>query len=196
MEKRMSSSKTLGLASLVLGFMAIVATAQDVPGMKKTGKMIDNPAYQQWSQFKAGTFVTTKLTSTFGEMKTTMETTTTLKEITEQKLVIAMKTAMMVGDQKFEQPVPDQTVDAKVEEMVPTEEAKKDDIKVETSEEEVELLGKKLKCTLTKTTLMMNEQKTVTKVWTCKEVPGSVVKMETTSEGSSTSMIVTAYEIK
>ncbi|MCA9322636.1 MAG: hypothetical protein KDB53_17975, partial [Planctomycetes bacterium] len=136
--------------ALVIGFLASPAMAQEIPGMKKTGKKIDNPLYTQWSKFKPGTFVTLKSSSSYGDMTTDTLMTTTLKEVTDEKIVLSTTSVMEVQGQKIETPMPDQSHEAKVDEYVPTETTDETPkFKTETKDETIEVAGKKLDCKLT-----------------------------------------------
>ncbi len=155
---------------------------------------VDNPEYQNWSKGKAGSFVSSKMVSDFGGNKSEMEMTTTLKEISADKAVVETKTSMVVGGNKMDLPAQSRDVPAKIKKV-----EGKEGEKPKEGDEEIEVAGKKLKCHWVETTTDANGNKTTAKVWTTKEIPGGMAKMESTTEGAqkgSTSMVVTAFEWK
>ena len=179
----------LGLASIGLG--------QEIPGMKKTGKTIDNPQYQMWAKYKVGTSVTMKSTTAYGDFKSVNEMTTTLKSITKEKIVLSMATVTTAAGQETKQPAMDQSVEAKMEEWVSTAKAKENpDVKTEESTGKLKIAGKSLDCKVVKTTVKADGGDTVSTMWMNKEIPGEMVKMETKMQGGQTSMIVTAFTVK
>lgn len=152
-----------------------------------------NPEYKMWSKYKPGTMVKTK-SVTSGGAETQIETTTTLKEVTAEKLVLTSQTSMSVMGQKFEQPASDRDVPAKTP-TTPTPETpegvRAGDVKSETGEETIEVAGKQVKAKWTQTTTKQGDTTTTAKVWQSDEIPGGLAKMESRMEGGDTPTTVT-----
>ncbi len=142
-------------------------------------EQIDNPTYKNWSKFKPGTSVTVAMESDVGGSKTIMETTTTLVEVNADKCVTESKMSMTVGGNKMDMPANKTDVMAKIDKpAAATAPASMPDVK--TSTEDVDVAGKKVKCTVTEAKSSNNGMDTSSKTWTSDEVPGMMVKSETT----------------
>jgi len=159
-----------------------------------------SPEYTQWAKYKPGTSVTMSMTSEVAGQKTETTTKTTLKSVSDAELVIETAMTMLIGDQKIEQPPWERRVPKMLPKIELPKEASTDPKpKIEEGQEELEVLGKKLKCKRIKTTTEVAGSTMVSTVWTCDDVPGNVVKMETTMGGameSKTRGVVTAFEVK
>ncbi len=176
----------LKCASLVLALCSVGLAEQ-----------IDNPEYQLWAKFTVGAYVKMKSTMDMGEMKTEAETTTTLKSLTAEKAVIAMSGVQVVSGQRVEMPETTRDVPAKIDKPeLPPQDPKAEAPKVETKqgEEKVDIAGAKVKCNWVETSFEMSGQKTVSKAWTSNEVPGSIVKQETNSQGMAQKSWVTEFK--
>lgn len=163
-----------------------VAALLAVVGVARAEK-IDNPEYKNWSQFKVGSSVTMKMVTEASGMKTEMEQTTTLVELTGDKAVLETKGKMVVSGNTMDMPASKRDVPAKVDNQ-PAGEGKKPEMKE--SEEEISVGGGKVKCKKIETTTESNGMKTASKVWTCNDVPGGTVKMEADTTGAATSKTV------
>ena len=144
---------------------------------------IDNPEFKSWSQFGPGTSVTVKMVNETHKME--MVTTTTLKSKSAKELVLEAKTTMVVAGNKIEQPAQKRTVPAKMKKFEVKPEDKEKAPKPKTGKEKVKAGGKEYDCKWTETTIEMQGTKTVSKVWTCDDVPGGLVKMTSNSTGKS-----------
>jgi hypothetical protein len=177
--------KKLMVMSAVLAIGAMVCYAED---------MVDNPAYKAWASFKAGAMVKTEMTTAAGEMKTQIEQTQTLKEVTAEKAVVEFKMTMVIAGNKTEMPAKNMDIPAKVEKG---KVGPKPDAEVKEGEEEIEVAGKKMKCKWTETKMKQGEMNITSKVWITTEIPGSMAKMESKTEGtvkSETSMKVVEFK--
>ena len=181
------------LAKIVL-FVLVLAGGPAWAG--KAEEKIDNPLYKHWAQFKPGSYATLKMTTE--SMGTTSETllTQTLKEVTAEKVVVEIKTAVTGGGQKIEQPPTLQDIPAKITKIDVAEQEAKDKIEerkqeLKEGEEEVDAGGKKLKAKWTQTEAKYGEIVIKTKVWTSEEVPGQTVKAITSTEGEFASKSTT-----
>lgn len=162
-------------------------------------EQIDNPQYTAWAKFKPGTSVTTQMQSDMGGSKTEIETTMTLVEINADKAVVENKSTMNMAGQKMDMPAQKTDVPAKIDKPAtpPGGEAPKADVKE--SSEDVDVAGKKVTCKVVEAKTTANGMNMQSKTWTSDEVPGHLVKSETTSDGAmkgTTSTKVTAMTIK
>ena len=159
-----------------------------------------SPEYTQWSKHKPGTSVTMSMVSEVAGQKSETVTKTTLKSVADAELVLETTMTMMIADQKIEQP----PMERKVPKMLPKVEVPKETStdpkpKIEEGQEELEIAGKKLKCKRMKTTTEVAGSTMVSTMWTTDDVPGGLVKMETSMSGameSKTRGVVTAFELK
>lgn len=179
------------LASMICTSFA----AAQVPAAKPTVKKIENPQYKQWAGYKPGTWVTVKTVADLNGQKTETDVTTTLKSVSDEKLVVAIKTTMYIMGEKIEQPATETTYKAMIPEMK-TPELTTEKPKVETGKEELTVMKKKLECVKTKTTSKFAGGELVTTAWTSKEIPGELVKSVSKMSAGTTTMSVTAYEVK
>ena len=181
-----ANMKTLLAVSVVLAMGAAVCYAEE---------MVDNPAYKLWASFKAGAMVKTEMNTVAGDMKTQMEQTQTLKEVTPEKAVVEVKMSMVMSGNKTDMPANTMEIPAKIEKA--KAEAKPPNAEVKEGTEEIDVAGKKMQCKWTETKMKQGEMNITSKVWTAPEIPGSVAKMETKTEGqvkSETSMRVVEFK--
>ena len=177
--------KTLLVMAVVLATGAAVCYAEE---------MVENPAYKLWAAFKVGAMARSEMNTTAGDMKTQMEQTQTLKALTPEKAVVEMKMTMTMGGNKTEMPAQSIDILAKIEKA---KLAAKPDAEVKEGAEEIEVAGKKMNCKWTETKMKQGEIIITSKVWTAPEIPGSVAKMETKTEGqvkSETTLKVVEYK--
>jgi hypothetical protein len=86
--------------------MAALVVAAAAPAADK----VDNPAYKSWAQYKPGTVVVTKTTSEVGGMKSEVSMTSTLAEVTADKVVVEVITATKVNGMEFKGPAVKQDI--------------------------------------------------------------------------------------
>lgn len=137
----------------------------------------DNPEYKSWSGFAPGTSVTVKMVNETHKMETV--TTTTLKSKTDEELVLEIKTSMVVAGNKIDQPATTRKVPARIKKV----EVKGEAPKPRTGKEKVRIGGKEYACTWMETTIEVAGNKTTSRVWTCDEIPGGLVKMTSNTTG-------------
>lgn len=165
--------------SVVLTGLAAMASAEQ----------IDNPQYPEWAKFKVGSSVTMKSTTDMGEYKTETELTTKLISLTAEKAVVETTGTTVTNGNKGEMPPQTMEITAKMdkpempEEADPAAEGPKPTITE--GVEDVTVGSQTLRCKWTETILESAGNKTVSKSWTCDQVPGMVVKSETTMEGET-----------
>jgi hypothetical protein len=167
----------VGAVMVCLGFVAIAHADDD---------MIDNPAYQSWAKYKAGTWVEYQTDSEAMGSKNSIITTQTLKSITADKATIEIKSSMMVSGNKMDMPPQIQEITAKIKRPPAPPAASGDAPKTDQGTEDIKADDKTYSCKWTETTTEQNGMKTTAKTWTCDDVPGSVVKIESNTTGSMT----------
>ena len=151
---------------------------------------VDNPQYQNWAKYNVGTSVTHEAVSTIGGKEVHITTTNTLVEKLEDKCIIESAITMGEGmpTNKMKQ-----NVNAKIDKSKLNE----------TGEEDVEAAGKTYKCKIVEMTIArqnpnanarVNEVKA--KLWVNGDVPGGIVKMETTLHSGTMTSLLKSYEIK
>lgn len=137
-------------------------------------EMIDNPQYAHWKSFKPGTWVKHKMVMDAGGQVMNAETTSTLLEVTPEKVVLETKMAMDMGGRKMDMPGGKKDVPAKIEKkpgQAPPSE----------KEEDVVLDGKTYKCRAWEWEQTDKGTTAKAKGWLCAEVPGGMVKSEVSS---------------
>ena len=157
------------------------------------GAEVDNPEYRSWSGFKAGAWVKFKMVSEANGVKTEIEQTVKLVELTSAKAVV--ETGMVMAGNKL--PAQKREIPAKI-----TIEATKDakaakPAKLGEGDEEINVGGKKVKAHWVESTTETGGYKTAAKIWQAKGVPGGTVKMEAKTTGaatSNTSMVATEWK--
>lgn len=167
-----------GLMMAVPAPMMATATA----AAARAGEMIDNPMYQNWSKFKAGTTVKQRTVGDMMGNKTESTTTWKLIEVTAEKVVVEMAASTKMGDQSFDMPAQKMDFPAKVEKPK-TEATEQNKVEPKTGEEELTIGGVKYKCKWSEMVTEEGGNKTTVKSWTCDEFPGMTVKSEMKMEG-------------
>jgi hypothetical protein len=168
----------LGAVLICFAFIAIAHADDD---------MIDNPAYQSWAKFKAGTWVEYQTDSEAAGSKNAIVTTQTLKELTPEKATIVIQSSMVVAGKKMDMPAQTQELTAKIKRPPAAPAATGDAPKTDQGTEDIKVDDKTFSCKWTQVTTEQNGMKTTSKTWTSDDVPGSVVKIESESSGSMTS---------
>jgi hypothetical protein len=173
---RPRKSAALFAALMCFAFVAIVHADDD---------MIDNPAYQSWAKFKVGTWVEYQTDSEAMGNKNTIITTQTLKTLTPDTATIVIQSSMTVGGKKMDMPPQTQEITSKIK-RPPAPPAAGDAPKTEQGTEDVQVDGKTYSCKWTEVTSEQNGMKTTSKTWSSDDVPGSIVKIQSSTTGSMT----------
>lgn len=165
-------------------------------------EQIENPQYKEWAKYKPGTSTTMATTSDAGGQTSSMETKTTLKEVTDDKIVLDISMSMDAGGQKMNMPA--QTTEIKkmidapaAADATAAANAPKPDTK--TSDESVTVGAGTFKAKVTEATMDAGGSKTTSKTWMSDDVPGGMVKMEASTDGpmkSTTKMELKAFDKK
>lgn len=166
------------------GFAAVMVLSSSTA----SGEMIDNPMYKHWAQFKPGTYVVTQSVQEAMGQKTESVTTTTLKSVSGDKVVLELASVTKVAGQEFKTPPQTMEHPARIEKYEPEKtEGEKPDVKQKTKEgdEVVEVAGKKIKTKWYDAVTDMGNMKTHTKSWMSDDFPGQIIKSTTRTEGET-----------
>jgi hypothetical protein len=146
---------------------------------------IGNPEYAQWAKYKKGTSITLKTTTTAAGMTTETLMVTELLDVTDTKVVIETTTVLKVAGMEIKTPfkrdvpkkvtVPDVKVDPK---------SKPPAAKTDTGTETLKLAGLELKTKWTVTKIEAAGTTTEMKIWMSDDVPGTMVKSESTTKSA------------
>ena len=170
------------LASVVvLALAAGGASAEDT---------IENSEFANWSKFKKGTSVTVKTTSTANGFTSEIVSTSTLVEVGADKVVVEYVTVTKFNGMEVKAPAARREIPKTI--AVVKDPPKRDpkDPKVtemETGTETIKIIGLELKTKWTKNKVDAGETKVESKVWMCDDIPGMMVKMESSMTGTVTS---------
>ena len=183
--------------------MALIAVAMSlaiVSFARADDETIDNPAYQAWAKFKPGTLVKYSTETNAMGNASTMETTQTLTDITPDKAMVEVKISMVVAGNKMDMPAqPAQEIPAKIKKVDASANPPSATTAPDVSTEDVQAAGKTYSCKKTTVISEQNGLKSTTTTWTCDDIPGSVVKLDSEVTGSmtsSTKMILSDFEPK
>ncbi len=161
--------------------------------------LVDNPRYQAWAKYKAGTNVKMNMDTAAGGQNMKSVMTTTLKEVTPEKAVIEMKTTMTVpGMAAPMDNVMTMTEPAKIEsaKIKPTDPEKMPNCKVLGKGTEALVIGgKTYKCSWYEVEVETQGMKVTSKMWTCDELPDKMVKNDTKMAMGNTTMILTEFNV-
>jgi len=135
-----------------------------------------------WGSFKKGSSAKLKTVTDTGGVKSEMSMTHTLVDLTADEAVVETEMAMTGFTNKSTNKFPLKA---------PEGGKAADGPKPKTGSEEIELAGKKLKCTWTEIETEAAGMKTVSKSWMCEDVPGHLVKSVSKSSGAATSSSTT-----
>jgi hypothetical protein len=162
-------------------------------------EMVENPAYANWAKFKVGTSLTYSSEMQMQGMNMKSEMTQKLATLDADKAQIEMK----MRANNMDMPPQTITIPAKVEKtQVQPEPAlppgMKGEVKV-LGKEKLSVAGKELECQVVQFTSEQDGQKLTGKSWTSEQVPGGLVKTETTLPGDGAgrnTMTLTAMDLK
>ena len=148
-----------------------------------------NPTYESWAKCKPGAMSKVESQSEVMGQTTKMTITTTLVEVTPEKATVEMKTSMEMMGQKMEQPATKQEIPAKAPDMkdmkMPAGVDPAKMPKPTTGKETITVGGKSYDCTTTEINTEMSGIKVHSKTWSTPDVPGSLVKMTSNTEGAT-----------
>jgi hypothetical protein len=136
----------------------------------------ENREYKAWSTCRAGTWVKLKTEMDRNGVTVVAEQTTTLLEIAPKKLTVEQSGTAVVKGKTNKLPVqkieltPDDPTVGKV---------------LKQGDEVLTVNGKKLKCHWEEIETEDQGAKMLSRLWTCPDVPGALVKMEVRAEGAA-----------
>ncbi|MDW8262212.1 MAG: hypothetical protein RMJ35_06775 [Phycisphaerales bacterium] len=160
-----------------------------------------SPMYESWAKQKVGASVKLKSSSEMMGQKSELETNLTLVELTPERAIVEAKMTVHVMGQTMEQPAQKLEIPAQVTTEQPTdpiEAMKKMGAEVtELPGEDVTVAGKSYSCKVFQTSVKQGENTVTGKTWTSTEMPGMLVRMESTTEGAMASKtVVEVVEVK
>ena len=161
--------------------------------------MIANPAYESWAKTKAGSVVKYSQASEAMGSKSSGEMTQTLTEITPDAAKVEVKMTMTVAGNKMDMPASTLTIAAKIAKPASDAAAKMPKVEEAKDKEDVKVGDKTYSCKVSTVTSESNGMKTSAKTWTCTDVPGGLVKTQTSTTGAMTAtsmMTLTSFEAK
>jgi hypothetical protein len=176
-------------------FAFAVAVVVVVSGSSQAQETIDNPEFTSWSKFKAGTSVTLKSTTEAMNVKSESTIVTKLVEVGADKLVVEMTVVSSINGMEFKAPpmkrdVPKQIVLPKgTPKPDPKDPKPKFDGKTEEGTETLKIAGGEYKAKWYKTSFEAAGNKIESKNWTSDEIPGGLLKSETTTSGANAATI-------
>ena len=160
--------------------------------------LVDNPRYQAWAKYKAGTNVKMDMTTAAGGQNMKSALTTTLKEVTPEKVVLEMKTNMAMPGMAPIENVMTMTEPAKIEpaKIKPTDPEKIPNCKViSKGTEDVKIGDKSYKCDWYEVEMEQQGMKITSKWWSCNDLPDKMIKNDTKMAVGNTSMVLTEFNV-
>ncbi|HCE43818.1 MAG TPA: hypothetical protein DET40_09750 [Lentisphaeria bacterium] len=159
--------------------------------------LVDNPRYQEWSKYKPGTLIKMDMTTAMGEQKIKSAITTTLKEVTPEKVVIEMKTSMGMPGMAPQENVISRIEPAKIEKTkirpVTPEEIPNCKV-ISKGAEDLKIGDKTYKCNWYEVEMEQQGMKLKSKMWTCDDVVDKLVKNEIKMDMGNTTMVLVEFK--
>ncbi len=166
------AAATAALLLVVLALPGATAFAEE---------LVPNPEYEGWASFRVGATVRIESETSVEATKSVTRTTTQLLEVASDRLVLESTVTTISGGKELTAPVRKREVPSKIsKDDLP----KPDPSNTKEGDEELDVGGRKVACHFVEVTRIVDGKKSVTKTWTSKEVPGGLVKMESTTEGT------------
>lgn len=166
------------------------ASSGDVTAAPKSEPAKAAAPRHPWGSFKKGSFAKLKSVSETAGTKSEMTMTTTLVDLSAEEATVETEMAMTGFSNK---------TSAKHPLKAPEGGKAVDGPKPKTGSEEIEVAGRKLKCSWTEVETEASGMKTQSKSWMCEDVPGHLVKMVSKSTGaaaSATTMELVEFGVK
>jgi protein-tyrosine-phosphatase len=187
---RMNNSNLPLEGKLMVRSMKILAVALTVLCGSAMAEQIANPVYDAWKKAGKGASVTTLTKSEAMGTTSESETKTTVVEVTDEKATLEIKMTATVAGQKMDMPASKIDVPAKVDSATQTTTPAADP-KATQTEEKVTVPAGTFNCKVQVVENEANGMKTKSKIYLSDEVPGGLVKSESTTEGAMASKAVT-----
>lgn len=150
----------------------------------------DNPKFAAWSKFNIGSSQTLESVTGDGNKQVTTDQTRTLTEKTDDYLVVEMKSTMIMAGQSMEGAPHTEKIPAKLD---------KDTKETPAGEEKIDAAGKTYDCkvfTVTQPNALPGRPDSTVKMWVCADVPGGIVKMETSAFKGTVTWLLKSSETK
>jgi hypothetical protein len=169
-------------------FASVVVLAL-VAGAARADETVPNPEYANWSKFKKGTSVTMKTITTGSGVTSEIRSTSTLVAVGADKVVVEYTSVTTVSGMELKLPVTTREIPktiAKVKEVKKDKDAPNTPKEVANEEgaETLKALGQEFKTKWRSNKVEVAGTTSVSKVWLCDDVPGMMVKMESTVTGA------------
>jgi hypothetical protein len=181
----MSMSRIAGMV-LVLPLLAALAG-------EPADDKVDNPMYLTWSAFKAGTWVRFSSTTRMNGARTELEITTRLVEITPERAVLEIHILPKAMPSGAGKPLVQTQIAAARVGRTEVAQRMKEKADAETvvgsGEEELSVGGQSIRCQRVETVARSGGSEIRSTIWSCDQVPGAMVRMRTTIEGGSDTMM-------
>jgi hypothetical protein len=173
--------------------LASVAALVLAAGAAFAEDTMPNSEFTNWSKFKKGTSVTIKTTTTAGGVTSETLSTSTLVEVGADKVVVEYVSVTKSGGTEVKLPAATRDIPKTIPVV---KNVKKDvdpnapkEVSGEDGTETLKVLGQEFKTKWRKNKVEVAGITTVSKVWMCDDVPGMMVKMESTSTGAFASTL-------
>ncbi|MCI0704408.1 MAG: hypothetical protein L0241_25400 [Planctomycetia bacterium] len=185
------------MSRTLIGFAGcFVLAVLNAPALAQ--ETVDNPQYQEWAKWKEGAFVTIKSESSVdGKVQVVTTQTQTLKKLTAEKAVVEITGVTEAAGQTIKAPpvtfdfvakLPKVKVDPKgIPEPDPKAVPKFKETK---GREALTINGKKVECEW----IQIEFDGFSSKTWMSNQIPGRMVKSETKTKESVTTMQLTDWK--
>jgi len=172
----------------ILILTAALTLILSIAAARADDTMVDNPAYQSWVKYKPGTLVKYSIESNSMGNVSTIVMMEVLKDVTPDNATVDLSMTMVVSGNKMDLPPTKREIPAKIKKADPAATQTADVPKIETARENIEAAGKTYSCTRTTTSSDASGLITESVVWTCDDVPGTMVKSDAKSTGPNLSI--------
>jgi len=159
--------------------------------------LVDNPRYREWAKYKPGTLVKMDVATAAGGQNMKSAMTTTLKEVTPEKVVLEMKTGMVIPGMAPQENVMSMVEPAKIEKakIKHTNPELMPNCKIlNKGTEDVKIGDRTYKCKWYEMEMEQQGMKFASKCWTCDEIPDKLVKNEIKMAMGNTSMVLAEFK--
>ncbi len=156
--------------------------------LSRAADQVDNPQYSAWAKYAVNSSQTLEGTMQAGSMKITQTMVRKLTEKADDHLTVEMTVTMQMMGQEHATPPLKITVPAKTDPKSATSLAN----------EKVEAAGKTFDCKVyeVKSDSPKGGGDAKMKIWVSSDVPGGLVKMETTSTRGTVDWLLRSFEAK
>lgn len=152
---------------------------------------VENPAYKAWAKFAVGSSATLTMKTEAAGQTTTVQSKQTLSSLDDAKAVIQVETSMVFNGQTINTPAQKIEIQKTVDTSAAGAGQKNIDPKAleNATEESVTVPAGTFKAKVIESTFSQAGSNFKSKVWYTEDVPGGVVKMESSSDGAVKSTV-------